>query len=253
MVTIICCYTNENMFKEFVLNSLSKQNKEYKLIGIDNREGIYKSASSAYNAVLPSIDTEYCVFLHQDIAFDQCDFLEQVENFLRNNKNSIYGFCGMSNDGVVYSNLRYKQTDLYITAHQISKDTLCESVDECCFAISTRRLKLLGGFDEDICDGWHLYAVELSIRNYVKNGNCYISPLSIYHKADNIGGLETDNNFLRSMRRICLKYKDKKMIYAPCYICSTNLIDRELRLLRSYVKNEIKVWKQNITHYIHRK
>lgn len=49
MVSLVCCYNNLKQYKD-MQKSLKNQTVEYELIGIDNQEGKYKSASSALNA-----------------------------------------------------------------------------------------------------------------------------------------------------------------------------------------------------------
>lgn len=49
MILLICCYNNLQQYKD-MQKSLENQTVEYGLIGIDNRNGKYKSAVSALNA-----------------------------------------------------------------------------------------------------------------------------------------------------------------------------------------------------------
>lgn len=48
MISLVCCYNNLQQYKD-MQKSLENQTVEYELIGIDNREGKYKSAASALN------------------------------------------------------------------------------------------------------------------------------------------------------------------------------------------------------------
>lgn len=49
MISLVCCYNNLQQYKD-MQKSLENQTVEYELIGIDNREGKYKSAASVLNA-----------------------------------------------------------------------------------------------------------------------------------------------------------------------------------------------------------
>lgn len=40
---------------------------------------------------------------------------------------------------------------------------LCETVDECCFEMTCECFNRLR-FNEEVCDGWDLYAVEMCLR-----------------------------------------------------------------------------------------
>lgn len=241
MVSVVCIYNNEKMYKEFVVASLKKQKTPYHLYGIDNSSNIFSSAADAYNSILTQISTETIVFMHQDIAFDQNDFLENIEKVLDSSPDCILGYCGIKKDGLVVSNLKYKRDKRYIVKNQV--DALCavESVDECCFALKTEYLRRIGGFNAQLCDGWHLYAVELCLRAQNMGGRCLVSNDEIFHKWDDGQGLTVDMPFIRVMNRLAKKYNNRKKIYAPCYICATNTCMRQFRLLKSvisyYVKN----------------
>lgn len=58
-----------------------------------------------------------------------------------------------------------------------SEDYLCDTVDECCFGMERETFNSLR-FNEDICDGWHLYAVEMCLRakEYTKSWGRSIQP-----------------------------------------------------------------------------
>ncbi len=43
------------------------------------------------------------------------------------------------------------------------EDYLCDTVDECCFGMTREVFDSLR-FNEKICDGWYLYAVEMCLR-----------------------------------------------------------------------------------------
>ena len=49
MISIICVYNDENIFRSWLLQSLEKQTVEYELIALNNAEGEFKSAAQAYN------------------------------------------------------------------------------------------------------------------------------------------------------------------------------------------------------------
>ena len=58
MVTIVCCYNDGGQYQKFC-TSLENQNVAYELVGIDNRAQKFSSCSSALNAALSSVNTEY--------------------------------------------------------------------------------------------------------------------------------------------------------------------------------------------------
>jgi predicted O-methyltransferase YrrM len=49
VISIISIINNDKIAKEFLLRGLSRQNTQYDLILIDNKNSSYKSAAQAYN------------------------------------------------------------------------------------------------------------------------------------------------------------------------------------------------------------
>ena len=244
-ISYICCFNNEEQLKSLLLPSLEKL-KKGKLVGnepsvllIDNREGKYKSAASAFNAeVLTHIYElgDILCFMHQDIAFDDDTFQQELISAFENNDNQIIGFSGKKCNDQSYSNLRYYATKDYIVNNQITSPTEVESVDECCFAIPQKLfLKLM--FDEKVCFHWHLYAVELCYHaNRDFDTKINVATSEIYHKLQDDIGLALDTFFFKTLMLIIKKYrKDYKRIYAPCYTIWTNPILARLQLLKTKI------------------
>lgn len=243
-VTFICCYNNRDELNSMLLPSLNILDKgTYNIILINSLDEGYKSAAEAYNRTIEKRKDkigDILIFCHQDIAFDNIAFLQNIMSELTQNPNQILGFAGINKKGSVFSNLKYLENKLFITRNQLKEKTRVLSIDECCFAMTKVVYESLG-FDEYVCNHWHLYAVELCY-NARRNGiPSYVMPDIIYHKKNNNDGMSTDKYFLKSMWRLIKKYKKRiDCIYAPCYICSTNLLIGGFKLLRTYTKNLIK-------------
>ena len=243
-VTFICCYNNSDELNSMLLSSLNILDKDiYNIILINSFDEGYKSAAEAYNKTIEQREHEIgdiLIFCHQDIAFDNVTFLQNIISELTENPNQIIGFAGIDTHGSVLSNLQYQENKQFITRNQIKAKEKVVTIDECCFATSkTVYLKLK--FDEYVCNHWHLYAVELCCNARRNEISSYVMPDIIYHKKNNNGGMYTDKHFLKSMWRLIKKFKkDFDYIYAPCYICSTNLLIGGFKLLRTYTNNLIK-------------
>lgn len=243
-ITFLCCVNDEQQLKSMLIPSfdvLSNNGIEYNIVFIDAQKCQYHSAAEAYNVEVKKnneILKDILVFLHQDIAFNSAELFLKIIQELSNNPNQIIGLAGMPLRGRTISNLKYKETDCYIAATRVYEKTEVCSVDECCFALTKDVfLKLL--FDDTICNGWHLYAVELCYRAASHlNVPSYVLPEIIYHKMNGTTGLTTDFMFLKTIWRIARKYKNYTMkIYAPCYIVSTSFIPCLLKIIRTYFKN----------------
>ncbi len=243
-VTFICCHNNNEELNSMLLPSFSMLDKSTCNIILINafKEG-YKSAAEAYNKTIKKHMNEIgdiLFFCHQDIAFDNVDFLQNIISELTENPNQIIGFAGINTNGTVLSNLQYQENKQFITRNQIKSKEKVVTLDECCFATSKTVYQKLK-FDEYVCNHWHLYAVEICY-NAKRNGiPSYVMPDIIFHKKNNKGGMYTDKYFLKSLWRLVKKYKkDFDYIYAPCYICSTNLFIAAAKIARTSIRNLVR-------------
>lgn len=84
MITFICCYNNQKELDEMLLSSYKKVIKDdfdCSLLLIDTKSKGYKSAAEAYNAEIKNNYNDLggiLIFLHQDIAFDNCEFINSI-------------------------------------------------------------------------------------------------------------------------------------------------------------------------------
>jgi hypothetical protein len=224
-----------------LLSSLNILDKDiYNIILINSFDEGYKSAAEAYNKTIEQREHEIgdiLIFCHQDIAFDNVTFLQNIISELTENPNQIIGFAGIDTHGSVLSNLQYQENKQFITRNQIKAKEKVVTIDECCFATSKTVYQKLK-FDEYVCNHWHLYAVELCCNARRNEISSYVMPDIIYHKKNNNGGMYTDKHFLKSMWRLIKKFKkDFDYIYAPCYICSTNRFIAVAKILRTSIRN----------------
>ena len=246
MVTFICCYNNQEELNRMFLYSYDRYcgGLDYNIFLIDSKIKGYKSAAEAYNAEIESNYDQMgdiLIFLHQDIAFDNIDFVGNICSILSKDSNAIIGVAGMTMDRKVYSNLQYFNNKNFIVRNQLAENKYVESVDECCFAM-TKELWSKVRFDEKVCFHWHLYAVDFCLTAKTLCGsNIIVIPNVIYHKEEEGGGLMTDKFYLRTMWRLMAKNgKRQDVILTPCYIVSTNPIKGGLKLLRTFIKNLIR-------------
>ena len=241
MITIACCYNDEDCLKKMLLPSIERQNTKVDIILINNNEKKYSSAAMAYNNEVVRAKGDIIVFCHQDIAFDE-NFAENIEEIFKEHPNIILGVAGIKKDGFVYSQLKYYKTKEYITQKRLNNELEeVESIDECLFAIKKEHfLKMM--FDQVVCNHWHLYGVELCYHG--KKSDMKLVPMvtstQVYHKMESGTGLEVDKNFLKIIGKLCRKYKDENKIYAPCYIISTKFPKRQLKILRTRMKLILK-------------
>lgn len=252
-ISYICCYNNKEQLNSLLLPSMSKlkvhfisenNSSFHNLLLIDNRDGKYKSAASAFNEGIEAHSSQLgdiLCFMHQDIAFDNALFQEELVSEFETDLNQIIGLCGKKQNDESYSNLRYYATKEFIVNHQISEKTEVECVDECCFAIPKKLFfKLM--FDEVACYHWHLYAVDLCYNAKRRFGTkSFVAKTSIYHKMDGSSGLTIDHHFLSSLKKLTKKYrKDFKKIYAPCYTIWTNPFLAKCQIIKTNMEQKWK-------------
>lgn len=240
-VTYVCMYYKREELDRMLIQSFIKSKGEIpnNIIFIDNSHRTFTSCAKAYNDTLTNYKNkinDVIIFIHPDIAFDNLDFENRIVEELEKNENQILGFAGITN-GLVYTNLRYKLTKTGI-AIPFDQKMECESLDECCFAMS-KKLFFSLKFDENVCDGFHLYCVDLCYAAKLRfSTQSYILPEKLYHKENPDSGLYDDNNFIRAMYRLTRKYsKSFKEINTTCYQCPTSGLWRLIHLSCSYFHN----------------
>lgn len=203
MVSLICCYNNLDLYQD-LQNSLNNQSIEFEIIGIDNRCNIYESASSALNEGARQANGDILVFLHQDILFGK---EYSLENFIKNislNQDIIIGLFGAA-----HGTFRKIKENLY------QVDTL----DECCIAMSKKTWENFK-FNEEICDGWHLYVVELCLRASRHNVLIATGNFNITHLSSGV----VDEHYMKTLKRLLSIYKDKKWVSTTCKEMPTNTL-----------------------------
>lgn len=254
MFTILCCYNNREELEQMLLPSLQRQTVPYNLLLIDSRAKGYRSAAEAYNRTLEAHRTQNgdetgnLLFTHQDVSFDDADFLLKLEQAIDHLQGSIVGLAGITLDGQIFSNLRYRATGQFITRQQTDRPIEAASLDECLFAMPWKVWQQTR-FDEQTCYHWHLYAVDLCYAARLEQQTrSYILPLPAYHKQTAGNGLYTDDHFLRTMWRMIRKYrKHVPMLYTICYRTSTRYLPAALHMLlvKQYTNKQLRKRKGN--------
>ncbi len=155
------------------------------IIGLDNTTNTYHSAAEALNFSLQNIgDDELIVFVHQDIIFDKNDFNLMAETCLK--EWAMVGAAG----AVFGENGRHTRIVSCIQEGKdkkydsLSHGDVCEvmTVDECVFAAHKKVLNNLR-FDENTCDNWHFYAVDLSLQAQQQKIKVLVQGLNFIHNS----------------------------------------------------------------------
>lgn len=227
-ISIVCCYNNEHMYKEILIQSLNRQsNRNFEIIGINNSTGKYSSCASALNYAIAHARGKYIIAVHQDFEFLSNESIDEIENFMNNaSENDVYGVAGAivdKNAGLFkkiicrnQKNITSFDEDYVSNIERYGKKV--ETLDECCVCFN-RKLWEKHNFSEKLCFAWDLYAVELCL--YAKNvlgASIRVIPIKAIHHSD--GNLST--NFYKSLYKISNEYKNIiNQIVTTCVVVKT--------------------------------
>lgn len=214
--TYVCCTNNDEQLRTMLLPSfqlLKDKELPVNLLLIDTRKHHYHSAAEAFNTELAQHRAklgEVLIFCHQDFAFETDEFHRSVISLLQEHPLWMVGAAGRAMSPrhmrLLYSNLRALATHERICGLPIDQPTKVCSVDECVFALRTEVFfRLL--FDEQACNHWHLYAVDLGYAlQSTLGGEVVVTPALAFHKMESGLGLTADIHFLRSLWHLVCKY-----------------------------------------------
>ena len=239
-ISIVCCYNNQKIYDGFV-KSLEGQTCEYKLIGLNNiGNKNFTSCAAAYNSVIKNLDTEFVIFSHQDILLNEPNTLEKFLGFLESlQPDDILGVAGVKFEGEfkVYSNIIHIHRDSLTKEFSQAGDDLegdimeCDTLDECFFGGRAEHFKK-NFFDEQVCNHWHLYAVEACLNAKRGGGRVYVCDVSMTH----LSGGTVSYVFYRDFYKLCLKYhKDFPFIRTTCGATKTAPFNAFSFLIRTHV------------------
>ena len=229
-LTILCCYNNRKNFEQLVEN-LKKQSIETEIIGIDNTGNTYQSCAEAFNDNLAKVKTKYVVFSHQDIALTHC---KQLEKFLYcmkiANEYDLVGVAGRrSIDGAVITNIRHGSNEEYAGKTRIDKLLVeCDTIDECFFG-GTTSCFTKNPFNQELCNNWHLYAVERSLSARARGNKVYVCGIPLIHYSTGRMNHVYNKQFYMISKAYC---KQIGYIYSTCASASTKFPAREWAYLR---------------------
>lgn len=233
LVTIICCYNDEVQYAEF-RESLSRQNEDYVLIGLDNVSGKFSACSVAFNSVISNVETKYVIFSHQDIVLRETNALKKFLNYLKDvNTYDIVGVAGVvGNCKYVYTNITDEQ-EAYMGRMRIEGIKEMDTIDECFFGGTTKNFQEYP-FDEKLCNNWHLYAVERCLNARINGNHAYACDVSLVHKSRG----KLNRAFIRNFCNICKRYsKQMKCVRTTCAFAYTGFIGRTYYLCLREIKN----------------
>lgn len=98
MISVICVWNNEVQYQKILIDSLQKQNCDYELISIDNRNQAFSSCDTALNWGADHSQGDVLVFVHQDITTTS---LKEFGIFITNHPDMVVGAYGAKQKGEI--------------------------------------------------------------------------------------------------------------------------------------------------------
>ena len=237
-VTIVCCYNNKAQYEKELLASVNMQNEKCDLLAIDNCTNRFNSCSKALNSVLSQIKTEYVIFSHQDIILSEDWFLSKFTDYMtEGNIGDIYGVAGTSLNDLGILTTIYEGREKNKIGNKVLKNIQkCDTVDECFFGGKTKTFQN-SPFNEEICDNWHLYAVEKCLNARIHGHSVYVCEIPLIHSSKG----NCNHDFYRNFRTLCKFYsKYYSEIYTTCCHSKTDIFSRNFHYLKIETKSLIK-------------
>lgn len=232
-ISLVAVYNKPEVLKEMTDSAQMQKNVEVELITLDNTDNRFTSAAQALNYGTAQAHGEVIVFLHQDIEFLSDDVLEYIYDYAVKNPKTVFGAAGVGdmNQGedlkILTTMKNYTKT--------IDKPTKAFVLDECLIACHISCMEQLT-FDEELCDGWHLYGADLCLQAIDHAGmSVYAIPMNVWHKS---GGC-ADTSYFDTQDKLAEKYKDyHKVVNTTNGFAYTNPLKR--KFYRTYRKLRYK-------------
>lgn len=226
MISIICVYNNTTLLNKYLLKSLKTQTVEHELILLDNTQKKFHSAAEALNYGGKKANNKYLMFVHQDVDLSSPFFIENIETILDSIPPfGIIGVAGKKDSNGVLSIIKHDDPPKFAGDIQINRIEEVQTLDECLIFIPKVVFNTLH-FDEDVCDDWHLYAVDYCLNVSRLGLKAYVLPIAIYHYSPlfpknlfqilfSIGSLP--KGYYNTLKKVLKKHKHEvEYIYTSC-------------------------------------
>lgn len=209
MISIVCVYNKKDVLNEFLIKSLKNQSAEYELILIDNTNGKFSSAAEALNEGGSKAKGDYIMFVHQDVDLKSDTWLEDAERMVNSLDNmGIAGVAGRSKDVECAATNIHDGIPPGPAGTEIEKSIEAQTLDECLLLIPMKVFNKFQ-FDGEVCDNWHLYAVDYSLSIKRSGYNVYVIPMFLYHRSK---AYSFSHEYYVTLEKLLRKHSDFKVI-----------------------------------------
>jgi hypothetical protein len=234
-ISLITVYNNEKLLNEMMASVKKQNNVAIDLVMINNINGKFTSAAKALNYGVTKARSDVYVFLHQDIEFLDENVLNQIYDYAVKNKNIVFGSAGVQDKNIykspkVLSDMCGENGEKYGT---IIKPTRAFTLDECLIACHKNCFDTIK-FDENICNGWHLYGADLCLQAQVDDNLDVVAlPMNVWHKSNG----NADKAYFKTQNKLGAKYRKYfKIINTTNGYVYTNIFKRILQNIYRKIK-----------------
>lgn len=209
MMSIICVYNKREILEKYLLKSLEEQDADYELILVDNRNNEFDNAASALNYGSKQANGDYLVFAHQDINFNNKEWIKDTENIIKKLPNpGIIGVAGKTHDSLVRSNIKQGIKPVDVSPYKLDKPEKASTLDECLLIIPGNIFKKYN-FNEKQCPDWHLYGVDYVYNIKEKGYEAYLIPSMLEHRSK---GASMSESYYETLPNLQKRYMKKGLI-----------------------------------------
>ena len=226
MISVVVVYNNEGILNKYLVSSLGQQTAKFELVKVDNTQGPFKSASEALNYGAKGTEGKYIMFVHQDVSLRSTSWLKNAEKTADSLSHvGAIGVAGKTEgDGRFITSVMHGNPPKLSEQNCVKSPTKVQTLDECLIIVPKSVFDKLK-FDEEVCDGWHLYGVDYSLSIKNLGLDAYVIPLPAYHASTGIGknilkimfSLEPHpKEYYRILPKILSKHSAVGKIYTTC-------------------------------------
>ena len=200
--TIITVWNKPDLFAQFQQELKRQQEVTYTLLAVDNSQNRYLGAREAFLSQMDQVQTEFVVFMHQDIRFQDeralHDLMASAENLENLGIAGVAG-CPEGKEWILCSDIVHGKEAL-AAGKQVKGSMPVQTVDECLFLMRT---DLARKYPFSQRGGWHMYAVEQCLQLRRAGYQNYVLTARIWHLSKG-GSLE--QSYLKTLKELIAEY-----------------------------------------------
>ena len=209
-VSVICCYTSKDKLA-YLADSLDAQSMPCERVFLDNSTNRFASAAAALNYGAKKAAGDLLLFCHQDVRFKDktalADLVDACAALSAGDVGGVAGAIRVDGKKVTKTNITHSMQEIPYAQKDWFDSPYFEvdSVDECLIILHKKTWEQYP-FNEEVCDGWHFYGVELCLR-VRSNGH---RALAFDARVNHISSEGTlDKTFFRALYRLARAYRSQ--------------------------------------------